>query len=79
MAATIIDTDALLKVVGAAFAAGIGITVLFSFVIVTATRSDELRRAGNPAGAALFGIVAAIGVLAVGIAVVVGLRVMTTK
>ena len=79
MAATIIDTDALLKVIGVAFAAGIGVTVLFSLVIVTATRSDEQRRAGNPAGAALFGIVAAVGLAAVGLAVVVGLRVMTTK
>jgi hypothetical protein len=77
--ATIVDTDVLLEVVGAAFAAGIGITAIFGLVIYGSTRFDDLRRAGNAGGAAAFATFAAVGLAAFVAAVVLGLVVMTSK
>jgi hypothetical protein len=77
--ATIVDVDVLLEVVGAAFAAGIGITAIFGLVIYGSTRFDDQRRAGDPLGAAVFGIFAATGFAAFIAAVVVGILVMTNK
>jgi hypothetical protein len=77
--ATIVDIDVLLEVVGAAFAAGIGITAIFGFVIYGSTRFDDLRREGNAVGAAAFATFAAVGFAAFVAAVVLGIVVMTSK
>jgi hypothetical protein len=77
--ATIVDTDVLLKVVGAAFAAGIGISAIFGLVIYGSTRFADFRREGNATGAAAFAIFAAAGSLAFVAAVVYGIVVMTNK
>jgi hypothetical protein len=77
--ATIVDVDVLLEVVGAAFAAGIGITAIFGLVIYGSTRFDDLRREGNALGAAAFATLAAVGLAAFVGAVVLGLVVMTSK
>jgi hypothetical protein len=77
--ATIVDIHVLLKVVGAAFAAGIGITTLFGLVIYGGTRFVDLRRDGNTAGAAAYATLAAAGLAAFVAAVIYGIVVMTTK
>jgi hypothetical protein len=77
--ATIVDTHVLLEVVGAAIAAGIGITAIFGLVIYGGTRFADLRREGNAIGAAAFATFAAIGFAAFVAAVVLGLLVMTSK
>jgi hypothetical protein len=77
--ATIVDVDVLLEVVGAAFAAGIGITAIFGLVIYGSTRFDDLRREGNALGAAAFATLAAAGFAAFVAAVVFGILVMTNK
>ena len=56
--ATIVDVDVLMEVVGASFAAGIGITAIFGLVIYGSTRFDDLRREGNALGAAAFATLA---------------------
>jgi hypothetical protein len=77
--ATIVDIDVLLEVVGAAFAAGIGITAIFGLVIYGSTRFDDMRRAGNALGAAAFATFAAVGLAGFVGAVVLGIVVMTSK
>jgi hypothetical protein len=77
--ATIVDIDVLLEVVGAAFAAGIGITAIFGLVIYGSTRFADQRREGNTLGAAAFASFAAVGFAAFVAAVALGIVVMTSK
>ena len=79
MLAAIVDGDALLEVVWASLAAGVGVTGVFGIAIVGATRAFDMNRAGNPVGAFVFG---ALGVLAAALvvaAIVFGIVVMTAK
>ena len=75
----IVDTDALLSVVAATLAAGVGVTALFSIVIFTATRSAELRRAGSLGGATILGALAVLGVLGCAAAIAFGIHLMASK
>jgi hypothetical protein len=77
--ATIIDIDVLLDVIGAAFLAGVGITAIFGLVIYGGTRFADMRRAGNAVGAVLFASFAALGLIAFGASVVIGIIVMSSK
>jgi hypothetical protein len=77
--ATVVDVDVLLQVIGAAFAAGIGITAVFGLVIYGSTRFVDMRREGSTLGAATFAVFAATGFLAFVAAVVYGIVVMTNK
>jgi hypothetical protein len=54
----IVDTGALLSVVLASLAGGVGLTAGFSTSIFAATRSAERRRRGQSARAAILGLVA---------------------
>lgn len=66
--AAIVDTAALLEVVWVSLLAGIGVTAVFSLVLLGGTRTGEARRAG--AGTAAAGY-AALTVLA-GLVLVTG-------
>jgi hypothetical protein len=79
MIATIVDTQALLDSVLAALAAGVGTTVVFSFAILGAVRFSDANREGRGVEAALFGVLAVIGVVATIGAAVAAVIVMTTK
>jgi hypothetical protein len=75
----VVDWDALLQVVWASAAAGIGVTLAASTAIVGGARFADARRDGNPFGQAAFGLLTAIGVLAICACVVLGIVVMTDK
>jgi hypothetical protein len=75
--ASIVDWDALLTVVWASVAAGVGVTAAFGFAILGGTRAVEFSREGRPAEAALFGVVGAAGGLAVIAAIVFGIVVLS--
>ncbi len=75
----IADTKALLQVVVASLAAGIGVAVAFSLAILGATRFVDLRRDERPLEATAFGLLAVLCLLVSIAAVVVGLIVMTSK
>ena len=79
MFATIVDTHALLKVIAAAFLAGVGVSITFSLVILGVTRSGDQRGRGHgtTAGAYLALAVVALAVFAAG--VVYGISVMAKK
>jgi hypothetical protein len=73
----VIDWDALLTVVWASLAAGIGVTAAFGFAILGATRSLDLGRDGRVGEAALFGVVGVAGIALVIAAIVMGIVVLS--
>ncbi len=79
MLATVVDTEALLKTVAAAFVAGVGVTMIFSLAILGATRFAELSRDGRPVAAASSGALTIVALAAAAAAVTFGIVVMTSK
>jgi len=79
MLATLVDTQALLKTVVAAFVAGVGVTLIFSLAILGASRFADMSRDGRPAAAIAFGVVGLAALLAALAAVTIGIIVMTRK
>jgi hypothetical protein len=73
----IIDWDALLTVVWASLAAGIGVTAAYGLAILGGTRAMDLGREGRVGEAALFGVVGAIGIALVIAAIAFGIFVLT--
>lgn len=79
MLATIVDTQALLKTVVAAFIAGVGVTLIFSLAILGASRFVDRSRDGRPAAALAFGTLGLVALVAALAAVTLGIIVMTRK
>ena len=79
LASTVVDTDALLKVIWASLAAGVGGTAAFSIAILGATRFADMRREGRAAEAGAFVVIAALGLGACLGAVALGLYVIIDK
>ena len=77
--ATIVDTDALGKVIIYSLIAGIGVTVAFALTIVGATRFADMRRDDRPVEAGLFAVLATLALAASVGAIVLGIVVMTSK
>jgi hypothetical protein len=77
MIASIVDTDALLTVVWASLAAGIGVTAAFGFAILGGVRAIELGRTGRVGEAAIFAVIGMLGVAATFAAIVFGIVVLT--
>jgi uncharacterized membrane protein len=77
IASAIVDWDALLTVVWASAAAGVGVTAAFGFAILGGTRAVELARNGRTGEATLFGVVGVVGAVAVVAAIVFGIVVLT--
>jgi hypothetical protein len=75
--ASIVDWDALLTVVWASAAAGIGVTAAYGLVILGGTRAVELRRERRVGEATLFGVVGVAGLVAVIAAIVLGIVVLS--
>jgi hypothetical protein len=79
MLATVVETDALLETVVAAFIAGVGVTLVFSVAIMGAARFADLSRDGRPVAAVAFGALALVALAAAAAAVTIGIIVMTSK
>jgi hypothetical protein len=75
--ASIVDWDALLTVVWASAAAGVGVTAAYGLVILGAARAVELGRKGRAGEALLFVAVGVAGLLTVGAAIVFGIVVLS--
>ncbi len=79
MLATVVDTEALWQTIVAALVAGVGTTLVFSIAILGAARFAEASREGRTGGAAFFGTVAVLGVMATIAAVAFGVVVMASN
>jgi hypothetical protein len=79
MIATIVDTKALWETIVAAFIAGVGTTIIFSFAILGATKFAEANRGGDRLAATMFAALMVLGLLATAAAITVGVIVMTSK
>jgi hypothetical protein len=79
MLATVVETDALLETIAAAFVAGVGVTLVFSLAIMGAARFADLSRDGHPVAAVAFGALALVALAAAVAAVTIGIIVMTSK
>ena len=61
------------------FAAGIGVAVLFSLVILASARASDARRAGRDVAAVGFGVLATLTFLVFATGVGLGVHVMLSK
>ena len=74
-----IDVGALLKMVYASLAAGVGVAVVFSIAILGATRSSDMRRSGRGGAATAYAALAAVGVVVTAAIAVYGLILVAHK
>lgn len=74
-----IDFHALGQVIWVSFAAGVGVTVLFSVVIWGADKAGDARRAGQDGQALTYGALAVAAMVVFGAAVIFGVIVMLQK
>jgi uncharacterized membrane protein YhaH (DUF805 family) len=77
--AKVIDTHAAWQAVWTAAVSGVGVTIVFSLAVLGATRSTDMRRDDRPGQAALYAVVALVGLAATRGAVVYAITLITTK
>ncbi len=74
-----VELSHLVEVVWVSVAAGIFVTVAFSFVVLGIARSAESRREGHGGAAVAFGALAVVAMLGFAAAVVFGVNTLLTK
>lgn len=79
LADSAIDWGALLNVLWSSAVGGVGVTAAFALTLLGATRFVDLRRDGRVGEAGLYGVLAGVCGVAVVVAVVFGVVVMTSK
>jgi hypothetical protein len=79
MTATIIDWHAAWQAIWTAAVAGVGVSAVFSFAVLGATRTADMRREDRPARAAFYGAVALVAAAGTLGAVVYAITLITTK
>jgi hypothetical protein len=79
LAAEVVDWGTLGQVVLYSLGAGVGVAVCFSLAIVGAARFAEARRSEAGVAAALYGLLASLGLAATIAAVVAGIIIMAKK
>jgi hypothetical protein len=77
--AKIIDGQAAWQAIWTAAVSGVGVTIVFSLAVLGATRSTDMRRNDRPAQAAMYGVLALLGLAATLGAVVYAITLITTK
>ena len=74
-----VDTHLLWQVVWVSTVAGVGISALYSLVIVGGARASEARRAGRGRAAAAYGALTFLALLLFVAGVVLGVQAMVSK
>lgn len=74
-----VDTHLLVQVVWVSLLAGVGISALFSFVIVGSAKAGDARRAGRGGVAAAYAAFAVVVFLLFAVGVVLGVQTMVQK
>jgi hypothetical protein len=77
--ATLINWAALWQAVWSAALSGLGVTVVFAFAVLGATRAQDARRNANHVAVGLFGLLGVAGGAATIAAVVYAITVISTK
>jgi hypothetical protein len=78
LASSLIDVDALWKIVVAGFAGGAGVVIAFGFVLLGRSRYEQARR-GDTLARATAALMATAGGVGCAAAFIVGLLAMTKK
>jgi hypothetical protein len=79
LADKVVEWDKVLQVVYSALGVGLGVALAFSVAVAGGTRFMEERRDGAVARAALWAVLAVLGLAVCVAAIVLGIVVMTTK
>jgi len=79
MIATILDLEALYKVIVASLVAGVGISAVFGVMVYGGTRFVDMRRESRPMAAGAYGVLATLALIGFIAGLVYGLHVMTSK
>jgi hypothetical protein len=79
LAADIVDWGVLFEMIYSALAAGLGVALAFSLAVAGTTRFADEVRENRMTRAALYGVLAALGLLVCLAAIVLGIVVMTAK
>jgi len=74
-----VDTSLLWQVIWVSLLAGVGISALFSLVILGGARAGDARRAGRGGAAAAYAALAAVALLLFAAGVLLGVQEMLTK
>jgi hypothetical protein len=79
LADKVVEWDKILEVIYSALGVGLAVALAFSVAVAGGTRFFEERRDGAVARAAVWGVLAALGLAVCVGAIVLGIVVMTTK
>jgi hypothetical protein len=79
MIAFAVDTGLLWQVIWVSAVAGVGISALFSLVILGGSRAGDARRAGRAGAAAAYAALAGVALLLFAAGVLLGVQEMVTK
>jgi hypothetical protein len=74
-----VDVAGLVEVVWVSILAGVGITTMFSLVLLGGARSAEARRSGRAHVATLYGALAALAFAVFAAGVIFGVNIMLSK
>jgi hypothetical protein len=74
-----VDVDGLVEVVWVSILAGVGITTIFSLVLLGGARSADARRSGRTHAATLYGALAALAFAVFAAGVIFGVNIMLSK
>jgi hypothetical protein len=74
-----VDTHLLVNVIWVSLVAGVGISALFSFVLLAGARAGDARRMGKDGAAAGYVVLASLAFLLFAGGVVLGVQAMVTK
>jgi hypothetical protein len=75
----VVNVTALLKMLYSSLAAGMGVALIFSIVILGTVRSTDMRRSGRGTAAAAYAALATVGVVLAIAVVVYGLILVAHK
>jgi hypothetical protein len=79
LAAEIVEWGVLFEMIYSAAAAGVGVAIAFSLAVAGSTRFADEVRENRMTRAALYGVLAVLGLLVCLAAIVLGIVVMTAK
>jgi len=79
LATATVDTHALLQLIYVSLIAGVGICIVFALAVVSVTRFQEHRKAGQRATSVAYGALATVALGGCGWAIIAGIAVMSTK